>query len=290
MNHGDDFIAKIRIRRSDEDECKKNGGKGGNGGKGPTATPYLLIPYGTIDSGQRPIPVTQAFANGGIRALISNPGAANGWADFNIQLSCLVANLGAVASAAGFAEFFVGDQFGIWNSSHQSLTTSQVKANAQLVGRAAFTAPPGVTTQLLCPNYWKPGSLPAAEKGVLVQVSDLFTDPVGAPFDAIDDRHVARNDALMDPIIHSVTVSGALSPTKKVDVSAVSLDFTSSVTGQKFSAPVSNARYSVLLPNNISYVVALTTVIAPRQSASTSTIGILNLNVSGTTFTFDISW
>jgi hypothetical protein len=37
----------------------------------------------------------------------------------------------------------------------------------------------------------------AAQQGILVQVRDLFTDPWTAPFDAVNDRHVARNDGVM---------------------------------------------------------------------------------------------
>ncbi len=52
-----------------------------------------------------------------------------------------------------------------------------------------------------CPTFWVPGSADAAQQGVLVQVRDLFQDPVTVPFDAVNDRHVARFDAVMDPII-----------------------------------------------------------------------------------------
>jgi hypothetical protein len=42
-----------------------------------------------------------------------------------------------------------------------------------------------------------PGSADAAQQGIVVQVRDLFTDPLTAPFDAVTDRHVARNDDLL---------------------------------------------------------------------------------------------
>jgi hypothetical protein len=80
---------------------------------------------------------------------------------------------------------------------HAELTPAEVKAHVQLLGRASFTAPPGAVTTVRCPTPWMPGSYKDAVKGILVQVRDLFTDPWTAPFDAINDRHVGRNDYTM---------------------------------------------------------------------------------------------
>ena len=101
MSEPDEIIITIRIRdRSDEDEDEGGIGKGGDGGgQGPTATPMLLIPFAAVDIGRRPLAPSQAFANGGIQAAIANPSDPQGWANFEIQLSCQVENLGAVASA-----------------------------------------------------------------------------------------------------------------------------------------------------------------------------------------------
>lgn len=41
----------------------------------------------------------------------------------------------------------------------------------------------------------------AARQGVLVHISDLFTGPWTSLFDAVNNRHVARNDDIMDPVI-----------------------------------------------------------------------------------------
>jgi len=191
----------------DDDDGGKHGGtNGGNNGgncgtKGPTATPFLLIPASTGDTGARPIPAAQAVMNDSIQATIANPLNPNGWSQFQIQLSCLVGNLGVVGCAVGLAAFYIGDQFSVWNAGHESLAPAQVKANAQLVGYASFQVPPGGTATVVCSKLWVPGSSTAAQKGVLVQVYDLFTDHMTAPFDAVNDRHVARNDEVMDPLI-----------------------------------------------------------------------------------------
>jgi hypothetical protein len=295
---GDDD--KIVITIEFKERSKKGGGNGGGqAGQGPTATPFLLIPDGTADTGARPLPLSQALANVGILAIISNPGAANGWADYDIQLSCMVTNLGAAGSVSALAEFYVGDQFGIWNPSHQALTPAQVQANAELVGRATFIAPPGIASTVLCPNLWNPGSAAAAQKGVLAQVSDLFTDPMTAPFDGAGDRHVARNDGLMDPIIHSVTVSGTVLPNghKTLGSYAQGVGFTDTATDQKFTATITagagTPEYTIFLPNSRSYLATVTWFMGAgvhEVGPLTENIGILNLNVAGQTYNYDIGW
>jgi hypothetical protein len=294
IDGGDDkIVITIEVR----ERSGRGAGTGGNqGGRGPTATPFLLIPNGPTDNGARPLPVSQALANPGIQAVITNPGSTNGWADFAIQLSCAVSNLGVVGSAAALAEFYVGDQFGIWNPSHQTLTPAQVQANAELVGRTAFIASPGAATTVLCPGLWTPGSADAAQKGVLAQISDMLTDPVAAPFDGIGDRHVARNDGVMDPIIRSVTVSGAVqqSGRKPLGSYAQSVEFTASDTGQIFSATIANdSEYSIFLPNSTSYAVTMTYFLgvgAGYIGPLTENIGNLILDVSGQTYSYDIAW
>lgn len=169
--------------------------------KGPTATPYLIIPAGAGDTGTRPLAGDQALQSRSIQAAIANPQAAGGWNEFQIQLSCTVQNLGTAPSSAALAEFYVGTSIGIWNPSHATLTPAQVQAATQLVGRTTFTASAGATTTVTCPTMWTPGDAQSAQQGVLVQVSDLFTDPIAMRFDALNDRHVARADDVMDPII-----------------------------------------------------------------------------------------
>jgi len=200
--HGDRRKVVITIEVGCCDPCAGQNGGGETGGPPqPVPTPFLVIPCVPGDTGSRPIPVTLALTSQAIQATIANPTSPNGWTDFQVQLSCVVANLGAVASPAAMIEFYTGAAIGIWNPGHDTLTPAQVQAGVQLVGRASFTAPPGSATTVNCPAYWVPGSAQNAQQGVLVQVRDLFTDPWTAPFDAVNDRHVARNDEIMDPLI-----------------------------------------------------------------------------------------
>jgi hypothetical protein len=81
------------------------------------------------------------------------------------------------------------------------LTPAEVQTSTQLIGRGSFTVPPGAAVTVPCPKLWVPRKSDVAQKGVLVQVTDLFADRITAPFDAVGDRHVARNDEVMDPLI-----------------------------------------------------------------------------------------
>jgi hypothetical protein len=201
---------KVVVTIEIDGECgtTTTGGAGGGPRSGPTATPYLVIPSAPNDSGARPLPLEQALQNRSIQVSLANPQAPGAWSEFEVQLSCAVANLGAVPSSAALIEFYIGAEISVWAPGHTALTPSQVRAATKLVGRASFTAPPGITTTVACPVLWTPGSFEAAKQGVLVQVSDLFTDPLRTPFDAVGDRHVARADDVMDQLI-PVSISTA---------------------------------------------------------------------------------
>lgn len=180
--------------------CVSTGDEPGTGDRTtqPVPTPFLVIPYLPGDPGARPtIPADKALYSRAIGWRIANPAAAGGWAEYEIQLTCAVANLGPVASPAAMIEFYTGTAIAIRQMGHATLTPSQVKADVHPLGRASFTAPPGTVTTVTCPKPWIPGSEEAAQQGILVQVRDLFTDQWTAPFDAVNDRHVARNDDIM---------------------------------------------------------------------------------------------
>jgi hypothetical protein len=159
----------------------------------PVPTPYLFIPYGPSDSGGRPVTEAQGYANSSIRVQVLG-GRLEILTHPEVQLSCEVANSGPGAATAGIAEFYVGGAIGKFNPSRPT-NPVDVKASVVLIGRARFLAPPGRTTTVACPKMWTGGGLfNLAREGVLVQVYDLFTDRLLAPFDALSDRHVARLD------------------------------------------------------------------------------------------------
>jgi hypothetical protein len=184
--------------------CCAEHGKGTDEPPLPLLTPYLVIPCRPGDPGTRPLSPSQVIFSPSqviyseaIGWRVANPAAAGGWHDFQLQVSCAVANLGPVASPAAMIEFYAGTDIAIRHMGHAELTPAEVKADVNLLGRASFTAPPGTVTTVTCPTPWVPGSADAAQQGIVVQVRDLFTDPWTAPFDPVNDRHVARNDDIM---------------------------------------------------------------------------------------------
>jgi hypothetical protein len=156
-----------------------------------------VIPCRPGDPGARPLPTNMALYSESIGWTVTNPHAAGGWHDFQLQVSCAVSNLGPIASPAAMIEFYTGTDIAMRHKRHALLTPAEVAAHVQLLGRASFTAPPGATTTVRCPTPWVPGSYKDALQGILVQVRDLFSDPWTAPFDAINDRRVGRNDNTM---------------------------------------------------------------------------------------------
>src|SRR4051794_8139842 len=191
--------------------CCDDHGQGIDEPQLPVLTPFLVIPCRPGDPGARPLPASMAFYSDAIGWTVTNPGAAGGWQGFELQVWCAVANLGPVASPAAMIEFYTGTDIAMRHKRHALLTPAEVKAHVQLLGRASVTAPPGAVTTVRCPTPWVPGSYKDAVKGILVQVRDLFTDPWTAPFDAVNDRHIGRNDYTM-PLAWSTGVDFNAAP------------------------------------------------------------------------------
>lgn len=180
---------------------------------GPVPTPFLVIAATSADNGSRRPggpPQSSLFANGSIAAkqvLFAPNGAL-----LSVQLSCVIANLGAGGCFAGWVEFFVCPAIYVGVPGELSLSPQGVKQQSTLVGYAAFCLPPGASKTVVCPNPWvfptgagasiPPGTQAAGEAGVIVQAYDLWSDRLSNAFDALLDRHVARNDEIMDPILH----------------------------------------------------------------------------------------
>src|SRR5262249_9451161 len=113
------------------DPCTGTGPGDGPGAEGPpqpVPTPFLVIPCAPGDPGTRPIPAAQALYSQAIGWTIVNPAAPGGWNDFQVQLSCAVANLGDVASPAAMIEFYTGAAINVRHKGHAALTPAEVKA------------------------------------------------------------------------------------------------------------------------------------------------------------------
>jgi hypothetical protein len=88
----------------------------------------------------------------------------------------------------------------------------------------------------------------------------------------------------------TVTVSGKLSPENKEDSYPSSIEFTNTVTGQKFLAVVTNGEYSLPLPNRESYRANVFWTTIPGNAAGSSQGGTLALNANDHAYSFDASW
>lgn len=88
----------------------------------------------------------------------------------------------------------------------------------------------------------------------------------------------------------TVTVSGKLSPSNKMDVYPENVDFTNVATSQRFSAPVTNGEYSIQLPNREFYQTTVIWRTMPGNQTGTAQAGTLNLNADFEAYNFDVSW
>jgi len=88
----------------------------------------------------------------------------------------------------------------------------------------------------------------------------------------------------------TVTVSGKLSPSNKMDVYPENVDFTDIVTSQRFSAPVTNGEYSIQLPNRESYQTSVTWRTMPGLRTGIAQAGRLNLDANYEAHDFVVSW
>ena len=151
----------------------------------PTATPYLLIRANATDTGVRPLAGAVAAHSAGIeildtaRNLILTPAAGQSY-----HLRATVWNLGATASYAGLADFYVAPRAEIKVARAGTRTLP-----AQ--GHTGFVVRSGESIVVESPNVWTPANATEAQESVLVQVADLLLDPLGKPFDWIGNRHVA---------------------------------------------------------------------------------------------------
>jgi hypothetical protein len=161
--------------------------------KGPTTTPYVVVPTGPGDVGSRPIPDQQALYNASVQVV---DGAGNAVlspvSGRTYRLRCRVINRGGAGAFGGVAEFYVAPPWVIDNAA--STPGSLLPAK----GYAGFSAIAGGSVVVECPNPWTPVNDTEAASSVVVHAFDTFVDRVVRRFDARQDRHVGRRDRIPD--------------------------------------------------------------------------------------------
>jgi len=150
----------------------------------PTATAFLVVPSIAGDRGDRPVSIGAGHAVG-VEILDSAGGVVQvPAAGQSYRLSATILNLGATASYAGLANFFVDTR-----ANFKVARARQSGPVAQ--GRTGFVVRSNASVTIESPILWTPANATEAAKGVLVHAYDLLLDPLGNPFDWFGNRHVA---------------------------------------------------------------------------------------------------
>jgi hypothetical protein len=153
--------------------------------------PYLVVPAFPGDLGQRPVDDAAAartaavwlFTGDGEAVSRVVPGEA-------YRMKARVMNIGAAASFAGVAEFYVGPA-----ARFDALATSSSSSRMPVLGICGFSAAPGKGVEVECPVPWIPqNAANLTGMSAVVQAYDIVLDPLTHRFDARKDRHVARVD------------------------------------------------------------------------------------------------
>jgi hypothetical protein len=162
---------------------------GTDGQRGPTTIPFLVVPAMAFDPGLRPISDDQALYNQNLQILdpLGHPVLAP-VAGTTYRIRASVTNRGGCGAFGGLAEFHIAPAATIDHAAAVPGTTFRA------LGYAGFSAAPGATVNVDCPNPWTPANAAEANNSVVVQAYDAFLDLVAHRFDARQDRHIGRRD------------------------------------------------------------------------------------------------
>jgi hypothetical protein len=190
------YVDKLKGRGLWPPKRVRKRGKNGDDGqheKGPTTTPYLVVPAVPGDPGVRPISGQQALYNRSVQIIdgFGNP-VLSPVSGSTYRLRCRVTNRGGAGAYGGIIEFYVAPPATLDNAATTPGATLPAK------GYAGFVAAPGATVVVDCPHTWTPTAAGEATNTVEVQAYDAFVDQVTHRFDARRDRHVGRRDHIPD--------------------------------------------------------------------------------------------
>jgi hypothetical protein len=161
--------------------------------KGPTATPFLVVPAVPGDGGARPIPGTSALHSAGLQILDGTGTAvARPVPGQPYTLRATVSNLGPAAAYAVLVDFYLGDPAAFDAAAAAPGTALPTQ------GRTGLMLLPGRTTTIDSPHQWTPANASDAARSAVVHAYDLIADHLTQPFDARSDRHVGRRDVIPD--------------------------------------------------------------------------------------------
>jgi hypothetical protein len=187
QNPGDDLGLIQDMRRATKWPPKRSSGV-----KSATATAYLVAPAFGGDAGERPISGRRALKSAAVLLLDSNgvPTAAP-VSGIAYTIAVKIVNLGATASYAGLADFYIAAPGAIDAAARGG-------PRPPAFARIGFSVRSQDMISVASPRTWTPGSELEAQSSLLVHLQDFIFDPLGALFDARANRHVARHDFVPD--------------------------------------------------------------------------------------------
>jgi hypothetical protein len=158
------------------------GRKFDDGGGKKHYTPWLVVRYAAGDDGTRPLPGGTVFwespdvwvtSSLGVNQPV--PGEAN-------TVFARVSNLGLQDATGVFVKFWWADP---------SLAITEASANLIGIGSVNLTA--GSSAVVTCPNPWVPVVENGGHECLIAEAFSGF-DPLTAPMDPVDDRHVGQKN------------------------------------------------------------------------------------------------
>jgi hypothetical protein len=178
-------------------------GEGGNGGNGTLApeiptlsfpvktrvhyTPWLLIRTYLGDTGIRPLPSSAVFWESPDVWVVSAAGINQPIPGQNNTVYARVSNLGSETATGVQVRFW-------WANPSLAIT----EATAHLIGIGFTNIQAGSTVDVQCPNPWIPVVENGGHECLLAEALIPNFDPLTAPMDPLDDRHVGqKNEQLL---------------------------------------------------------------------------------------------
>jgi hypothetical protein len=190
---------------------RRSDGKNGDGNGGNKQySPWLVIRYETGDVGDRPLPSGTVFWESPDVWVVSTLGVNQPVPGEPNTVYARVTNLGMQDATGVFVQFW-------W--ANPSLAITETTAN--LIGTTTTTVLAGSSVVATCPTPWVPVVENGGHECLLAEAYSPVFDPLTAPLDPADDRHVGqKNEQLvlaqpgqkMSIRLHAANISGFAQP------------------------------------------------------------------------------
>jgi hypothetical protein len=162
---------------------RRSDGKNGDGNGGKQYSPWLVIRDQTGDVGDRPLPSGTVFWESPDVWVVSTLGINQPVPGQPNTVYARVTNLGMQDATGVFVQFW-------WANPALAIT----EANANLIDTTTTTVLAGSSVVVTCPTPWVPVVENGGHECLLAQAYSPVFDPLTAPLDPVDDRHVGQKN------------------------------------------------------------------------------------------------